>query len=293
VVLPVCGFPWGAVGAVGGAAGVGGGETTMLRRKEMRSSVTHVVGWKNFLAVLVAAMCCTPGVLSLAGCDSKEKAPDAVQVAQEGFATPEAAAAALVQAAGNYDVPALMRILGPDGHILVTSEDAVGDKNGSLAFAAAARDKQSVAIDPEDANRATLVVGKDDWPLPIPIVKREGKWYFDSKAGIEEVLHRRIGANELNAIQVCRGYVEAQHEYASVQHDGSGLNQYAQRVVSTPGKHDGLAWQNPDGSWGGPVGEGVARLLQEGYTDKSEPFHGYYFKFLKGQGPAAPLGEMN
>ena len=129
--------------------------------------------------------------------------------------------------------------------------------------------------------------------MPIPIVKRNGKWFFDTKAGREEMLYRRIGANELDAIQICRGYVEAQHEYALEKHDGSEVNQYAQRVISTPGKHDGLVWRNPDGSLGGPISEGIADALAEGYTDKAKPYHGYFFKILKGQGPAAPLGKMN
>jgi hypothetical protein len=138
-------------------------------------------------------------------------------------------------------------------------------------------------------------VGNDDFPLPIPIVKRKGKWSFDTKVGREEILNRRIGANELNAIEICRGFDEAQHEYAQEKHDGSKVNQYAQRIISSPGKHDGLAWQNADGTWGGPVGEEVAKALAQGYTQQSQPqpYHGYYFKVLKGQGPAAPMGEMD
>jgi hypothetical protein len=97
----------------------------------------------------------------------------------------------------------------------------------------------------------------------------------------------------LNAITICRGFVEAQDDYALEIHDDPGVNQYAQRIISTPGKHDGLAWKNPDGSWGGPVGEAVAQALEEGYVDKAKPFHGYYFKVLKGQGPAARLGQLD
>src|SRR5258705_13762686 len=107
------------------------------------------------------------------------------------------------------------------------------------------------------------------------------------------MLMRRIGANELDAIEICRGFVDAQQEYAQEKHDDSPVNQYAQRIISTQGKHDGLAWQNPDGTWGGPVGEGVAKAIAQGYSDKSQPYHGYYFKILKGQGPAAPLGQMD
>ena len=122
---------------------------------------------------------------------------------------------------------------------------------------------------------------------------RQGKWNFNTKTGLKEILYRRIGTNELEAITICRGFVEAQQDYAEQIHDDSGVNQYAQKIISTPGKQDGLAWQNPDGSWGGPIGEAVAKDLVEGYGGKGTPFHGYYFKVLKGQGADAPLGKLN
>ena len=129
---------------------------------------------------------------------------------------------------------------------------------------------------------------------PFHLVKKSGKWHFDSAAGRTEILHRRIGANELDAIQVCRGYVEAQHQYALTIHDDSGVNQYAQKIISTPGKQDGLYWQNADGTSGGPISEAVAKAIEEGYSvDRKSAYHGYYFKILKGQGPAAPLGKLD
>ena len=182
-------------------------------------------------------------------------------------------------------------ILGPDGEDLVVTGEPVKDRDAATAFAAKAREKLSVDTDPKNPNRAILSVGNQDWPLPIPIVRAKGAWRFDSKAGRQEVLYRRIGANELDAIQICHGYVEAQREYALQRRDG--VNQYAQRIISTPGKQDGLAWRNPDGTWGGPVGEDIARIIELGYTDKATPYHGYFFKVLKGQGPAAPMGEMD
>ena len=212
---------------------------------------------------------------------------------QKSFDTPEKAAEALVLAAEQFDVPALKEILGPDGVDLVVTEDEVLDKSQAAAFAAEARQQMRVAPDSTDATIAILYVGADDWPVPIPVVEEGGKWRFDSGAGREEVLNRRIGRNELDAIQVCLGYVEAQQEYASERRDGATVNQYAQRIISTPGKQDGLAWQASDGTWEGPVGEGIARVIAEGYSDRYEPFHGYYFKILKGQGPAAPMGEMD
>jgi hypothetical protein len=213
---------------------------------------------------------------------------------QKQFDTADQAADALIQAAANSDASAAREILGPDSEDLISSEDPVMDKNRALAFANKAKEKKSIEIDKKEPNRAILVVGNDDFPLPIPIVKNKGKWSFDTKVGREEILNRRVGANELNAIELCRGYVEAQHDYAGEKHDDAKVNQYAQRILSTPGKHDGLAWQNQDGTWGGPVGDEVAKALQEGYSAQGgKPYHGYYFKVLKGQGPAAPMGEMD
>jgi Protein of unknown function (DUF2950) len=136
-------------------------------------------------------------------------------------------------------------------------------------------------------------VGNEDWPFPVPLVKKGNKWFFDSKAGRQELQFRRIGANELDAIAICRGYVEAQNEYALQPRTGYDVNQYAQKIVSTPGKQDGLAWQNPDGTWAGPIGENIARAIQQGYTPGAEPYHGYFFKILKGQGRKAALGEID
>ena len=212
----------------------------------------------------------------------------------KAFDTPQQAADALVKAAGDYDQTELMAIFGPDGHDFVEAGDQVQAKSNALDFAKDAQTHMSVQLDSSDPNVATIVVGANDWPLPVPLVKKKGKWYFDSKAGRQEILYRRIGANELDAITVCRGYVDAQKQYALEAHDG--VNQYAQRIISTPGKQDGLYWKNPDGSSGGPIGEEVAKALEEGYNYskvKQGGFHGYYFKILKGQGPAAPLGRID
>ncbi len=212
------------------------------------------------------------------------------------FKTPTEAATALIQAAEKFDERALVQILGSDGKDLVTTKDEVADRKNSLDFAAEARQHQRIEMD-SSGTKATLSVGASDWPVPIPIVKEGESWHFDADAGAQEVLARRIGENELDAIAVCRGYVDAQREYARTRHDGARVNQYAQHIISTPGKRDGLAWRGPDGSWQGPVGEVVARAIAEGYRDRPEerpqPFHGYYFKVLKGQGPAAPLGQLD
>jgi hypothetical protein len=209
------------------------------------------------------------------------------------FDTPQQAADALLSAAEQFNVPELLHIFGPEGHDIVLSGEFALDRKHAADFAAQARKKMSVSVDPKSAIRAFVLAGDEDWPLPVPLVKRGAKWFFDSKAGQQELKFRRIGANELDAIEVCHGYVEAQHEYATQQRSINETNQYAQRIVSTPGKHDGLAWKNEDGTWGGPIGENIARAIEQGYTSSSEPYHGYFFKILKGQGPSAPLGEMD
>ena len=215
----------------------------------------------------------------------------AVSLAQR-FGTPQEAVDALLAAAEKFDVDALTKIFGPQGKDIVLTGETAQDKQHAAEFVAQAKEKENVSVDPKNGNRAFLLVGNEDWPFPVPLVKKQGKWSFDAKSGRQELLYRRIGANELDAIQLCRGYVEAQHAYALQTREGYDVNQYAQRVISTPGQHDGLAWQNPDGSWGGPVGEKIAHAIAQGYTPGSE-YHGYYFKILKGQGPAAPLGQMN
>lgn len=212
---------------------------------------------------------------------------------QKQFDDPKQAADSLVQAAESFDIPALQEILGPDSADIISSEDPVMDKQRALAFVSKAKEKTSIELAKKGANEAFVLVGNDDFELPIPLVKNKGKWSFNTKVGREEILNRRIGTNELDVITICRGFVEAQHEYALEKHGDAKINQYAQRIISTPGKQDGLSWQNADGTWGGPVGEVVAKALAQGYSNKAEPFHGYYFKVLKGQGPAAPMGEMD
>jgi hypothetical protein len=222
---------------------------------------------------------------------TKAKTTMASAAKLKSFSTPEQAAGALIDAAEKFNVPALEAMLGPDGNDIIHTGEPARERELAMAFAAQAREKMNVSLDPKSSRRAILTVGNEDWPFPVPIVKQGSRWVFDAKSGRQELLNRRIGRNELDAIEICRGFVEAQDEYALTKHDG--VNQYAQHIISTPGKQDGLAWQNADGTWGGPVGENVARAIERGYKSKTEPYHGYYFKVLKGQGPDAPLGEMN
>ena len=226
--------------------------------------------------------------------DEASSSPSSSQTAPQSFATPRQAADALIASAESEDVGSLLRIFGPEGKDLVSSSDPVRDKQYIAAFTAKAREKTDIEVDPKNPSRAVLAVGKDDWPMPVPLVRTSGRWHFDAKQGRNEILYRRIGANELDAIQICRGFVEAQKEYALQIHDNSGINQYAQKIFSSNGKHDGLYWQNSDGTAGGLIGEAVARAISEGYSaNEKSGYHGYYFKVLKGQGPAAPLGELD
>jgi Protein of unknown function (DUF2950). len=268
----------------------------------MKTKLNIMTSSKFFMIVTAIAGCAALIVgtdaaqkkQSTAPTQPKQDAAASSEAKAKQFDTADQAADALIQAAAASDAAAAKEILGPDSEDLINSEDPVMDKNNALAFANRAKEKKTIEMDKNDPNRAILSVGNDDFPLPIPIVKQKGKWSFDTKVGREEILNRRVGANELNAIEICRGFVEAQHEYAAEKHDDAKVNQYAQHILSTPGKHDGLAWKNPDGSWAGPVGDEVAKALEEGYSaERGKPYHGYYFKVLKGQGKDAPMGEMD
>src|SRR5215469_1020652 len=249
----------------------------------------------KFLSTLMAAGCailfCAAGVCA----QQSEAKSSAVPVASSlmNFETPQKAADALVEAAEKFDVGTLTTIFGPGGEDIVFTGEFPQDRQRASDFAAEAREKTSVSVDPKTGTRAFLLVGNEDWPFPVPIVKRGDKWAFDPAAGRQELLYRRIGSNELDAIDLCHGYVEAQYDFAFRKRNEYEVNQYAQRIISTPGRQDGLAWQRSDGSWEGPVGEKIAQALEQGYSPGAAPYHGYFFKILKGQGPAAPLGELD
>jgi Protein of unknown function (DUF2950) len=265
----------------------------MDKEKCMKSTQVSTLPAKSIWTSIVIGACYLLVTGSPAVAQTTSSASAATPLTQTTFATPQEAADTMILAVKNDDIAVLLQIFGPDGKDFVQSGDDVQDKNSRAAFAAMAQEKMHVDIDPHNPNRAILWVGEEDWPTPVPIVAQSGKWHFDSKAGRSEILNRHIGDNELDAITICRGFVEAQKDYAEEIHDGSGVNQYAQKIISTSGKQDGLAWQNADGSWGGPVGEAIAKAIEEGYTEKGKPFHGYYFKVLKGQGPAADLGQLD
>jgi Flp pilus assembly protein TadG len=211
----------------------------------------------------------------------------------ETFATPEQAAAAIVDAAEKFDVPKLLKIVGSDGKDVVLTGEFAQDRERAKEFAALARKKMQVSLDPKSQGRAYLMAGEQEWPFALPIVKHGERWSFDAAAGRQELFNRRIGSNELDAIDICHGFVEAQRDYLyHTQRTGYEPAQYAQRIIASPGKRDGLAWKNSDGTWAGPIGEKIAQAIAQGYT-QGEPYHGYFFKVLKGQGPSAPLGKMD
>jgi len=222
----------------------------------------------------VAALAAT-----LHGASSKEN--------QQPFATPQEAAQALIDAAEHNDIAAMLKVLGPDGKDIIESGDPAEDMKHRAEFASSAH--QKLRIDQDNPLNTTLVIGEQEWPFPIPLVEKDGKWRFDPSKGRLEILARRIGRNELNAIDVCRGYVEAQLEYAAEDRNKAGMLQYAQKIVSSPGKHDGLYW---DGANIVPksFAEAAESYAKEG--NKLQPFHGYYFKVLKAQGPDAQGGSL-
>jgi len=212
--------------------------------------------------------------------------------AQQAFKTPDEAASALVSAAKTGDRKAIITVLGPDGEDIVSSGDAVADAATREKFIAAYDAKHQIAMDGD--NKATMVIGLEDFPLPIPLVRKDGMWQFDTAAGRQEILARRIGKNELDAIQASLAYVDAQNEYAEKDRTGAGVGTYAQRIISQPGKKDGLFWPTSQGEDASPLGELVAEATAQGYKPGGgqAPFHGYYFKILTKQGAAAPGGEL-
>jgi hypothetical protein len=240
----------------------------------IRNSIHFARNWRSGLAI--AAMLCL-------------LAPAAE--AQQTYKTPAEAADALAAAVKSGALRAMLKVLGSDGEAIISSGDDIADTESRARFAAAYDAKHSVT--PQGENKGVLVLGNDDFPFPIPLIQKKGGWQFDTAAGRREILYRRIGRNELDAIQTCLAYVDAQNEYADKDR-GEGEGVYAQRIVSTSGKKDGLYWpsSNNDRS---PLGELAAQASAEGYKVGLGriPYHGYYFRILTQQGPNAPGGMLN
>jgi hypothetical protein len=213
--------------------------------------------------------------------------------AQPSFATPEEAIHALADAAEHNDTAALLKLYGPEGKGLVEAGEDAGTREQRANFAKMAREKVQVERDATNPNRVTVSVGTQGWPFPIPLVRNKaGRWHFEAAQGKMEVLARRVGRNELNAVEVCRGYVEAQMEYANLDRDADGILEYAQKIVSAAGKQDGLYWEGAPGNLVPKSFAGAAEAAAEA-GKKPEPYHGYFYRILKAQGPAADGGAVN
>jgi hypothetical protein len=212
--------------------------------------------------------------------------------AQQAFPSPEDASAALVAAVKTGTKRAMLKVLGNDAAEIIESGDDVADAGTRQRFLSTYEVKH--AIKAEGNKKATLILGADDFPFPIPLINNESGWEFDSAAGRLEILYRRIGRNELDAIQTSLAFVDAENEYAEKDRTGAGAGTYAQRIVSSPGKKDGLFWR--DDRDPSPLGELAAQAAEEGYkpgAEGSAPYHGYYYRILKGQGSDAPGGALN
>lgn len=245
--------------------------------KSLRPSYAWLVASLGFIAAMMVAYS-----LSFAAAAPQPRS----------FASPEEAVKAAIAAAKKADDKELTAIFGPGSQELLHSGDAVADKQRRSDFLKAYDEKNRLVKEGEDM---ILVVGKDDWPFPIPLVKKDTGWVFDAAKGKEEVLNRRIGRNELDAIQVVLAYVDAQREYAMKDRDGDGLLEYAQSFRSTAGKKNGLYWPAKSGEEQSPAGEFAARAVKEGYKagDKPIPFHGYYYRILTAQGKDAAGGAYS
>ena len=216
-----------------------------------------------------------------------------VASAQKAFKSTDAAVEELVKAVRDGDRKAILVVLGRKASDIVSSGDTVADEAAFKRFVAAYDAKHQLTM--QGDNKAIMVLGQEDFPFPIPLVRENGMWQFDTDAGLDEILYRRIGRNELDVIQTCLAYVDAQDEYAEKDRTGAGVGVYAQRVISSPGKKDGLYWPDVQGNDVSPLGEFVAEATAQGYRvgGGRTPYHGYYYKILTQQGPAAAGGELD
>jgi hypothetical protein len=238
-----------------------------------------MTGTHSLSVVRILAGLALVGMSALAASDAS---------AQQAFASPDDAASALASAVKSGAHREMLRVLGSDGEDIISSGDAVADRESRERFTGAWDTKHSVRL--EGDRKAVIVLGNDDFPFPIPLMKKKAGWEFDTAAGRLEILYRRIGRNELDAIQTCLSFVDAQNEYAGKDR-GEGVGVYAQRIVSTAGKTDGLYWSGDDS----PLGELAAQASAEGYKVGSGPipYHGYYYRILTQQGGNAPGGAMD
>jgi hypothetical protein len=239
--------------------------------------------WLTMLACLISG---TLFLLWAASCLHAQGIP------HRSFSSPEKAVTSLVSAVRANNMEEMLAILGPASRELIFSGDEVADRTGREKFIKA-YDRMNT-LQKVSADKVTLCIGNDNWPLPIPVVKTGAIWVFDTEQGKQEILNRRIGRNELNVMDVLHAYTDAQHEYASRDCGGSGVVEFAQKLISTQGRRDGLYWEVKNGEKESPLGPLIARAAKEGYADADiSPFHGYYFKILKGQGEHAQGGAYD
>src|SRR5271167_4341387 len=213
--------------------------------------------------------------------------------AQQNYKTVDAAVDALVATAKSGDQKAALVVLGPDGDDIISSGDKVADDAARARFVASYENKHEIKMEGDD--KATLIIGDNDYPFPIPLVREDGKWLFDTEAGRREILARRIGHNELDTIQVCLAYVDAQDEYAEKDRTGAGAGVYARRFISETGKKDGLYWPRAEGEEESPLGELFAVASRQGYHagEGRSPYRGYYYRILTRQGSHASGGALD
>lgn len=237
--------------------------------------------WRGYFAGCAFAVC----AMSIS-------VPQSV-LAQQRFKSPDEAAAALIAAVRSDKGSEIISVLGRDARPIVQSGDEVADGKLRAAFLLAYDLRHQVISDGQ--RKATLTIGNQDWPFPIPIVKRAGSWLFDTASGREEILYRRIGRNELSAVQVSLAFVDAENEYASINPEKTPVESYARRIISSPGKKDGLYWPASADQPKSPLGEAMAVATLEGYRlgGQPSPYHGYYYKVLTGQGASAPGGAVD
>jgi hypothetical protein len=241
---------------------------------------------KQCLSVAVASFLICACALSGCSQDARTSSPR-----QESFATPDEAVNALVAAVERQDSQALRNLLGPGTEKLISSGDAVADRHEGDSFLQRYREHHELVAGGPD--NLVLLVGEDRWPVPIPLVRANGRWSLDGDAGAEELVLRRVGRNELSTIDVLQGFVAAQMDYAANGHDGVPSGVYAQKLRSAPGKHDGLYWEVAAGEPQSPAGPLLADATSEGYSGtqaRHVPYHGYFFRMLTSQGPAANGG---
>jgi hypothetical protein len=210
-------------------------------------------------------------------------------ISPQTFSTPKGAMQAVIRACEKNDTGALLKIFGPGGKDIVESGDPAEDSSARAEFLKRTREGFKLIQDTTNPDKMMVSIGTQDWPFPVPLVRKGSRWHFDSSEGRQEILARRIGANELDAAEICRGYVEAQFEYAQA-HRNRGVPVYAQKIVSSQGEQDGLYWETGKDGLECPVPKGFAKAAANMSAGMLEPYHGYYFRILTAQGPAAHGG---